>query len=93
MLEASSDLPNDVAELQAIIASQNEKLSIFETELKERDCRIEKLQHQLAGSLESCCVLNLPQDFGKIGAGNGWYGIRKSLALWHARHLRKQLEA
>jgi len=49
MLKASSDLPDDVAELQAIIASQNEKLSIFETEIKERDYRIEKLEHQLAG--------------------------------------------
>jgi hypothetical protein len=36
MLEASSDLPDDVAVLQAMIALQNEKLSIFETEIKER---------------------------------------------------------
>ncbi len=49
MLEASSDLPDTVAALQAMIALQNEKLSIFETEIKERDYRIEKLQHELAG--------------------------------------------
>ncbi|MCP4316702.1 MAG: transposase [Hyphomicrobiales bacterium] len=49
MLEASSDLPDDVAALQAMIALQNEKLSIFEAEIKERDYRIEKLEHQLAG--------------------------------------------
>jgi len=49
MLEASSDLPDNVAELQAMIALQNGKLSIFEAEIKERDYRIEKLEHQLAG--------------------------------------------
>lgn len=49
MHEASSDLPDDIAVLQAMIALQNEKLSIFETEIKERDYRIEKLEHQLAG--------------------------------------------
>ena len=49
MLEASSDLPDTVVALQAMIALQNDKLSIFEAEIKERDCRIEKLEHQLAG--------------------------------------------
>jgi len=56
MFEASSDLPDDVAELQAMIALRDaeigtylQKLSIFETEIKERDYRIEKLEHQLAG--------------------------------------------
>ena len=49
MLEASSDRPDNVAALQAMIALQNEKLSIFEAEIKERDYRIEKLEHQLAG--------------------------------------------
>ena len=56
MFEASSDLPDDVAELQAMIALRDaeigtylQKLSIFETEIKERDYRIEKLQHQLEG--------------------------------------------
>jgi transposase/uncharacterized protein (DUF1810 family) len=49
MLDVASDLPNDVAELQAMIALQSQKLTIFETELKERDYRIEKLKHELAG--------------------------------------------
>ena len=49
MLEASSDLPDNVAALQAMIALQNETLSIFKAEIKERDYRIEKLEHQLAG--------------------------------------------
>ncbi len=48
MLEASSNLPDNVVALQAMIALQNEKLSIFEVEIKERDYRIEKLEHQLA---------------------------------------------
>jgi hypothetical protein len=42
-------LLRDVFELQAIIALQNEKLSILAAELQERDYRIEKLRHQLAG--------------------------------------------
>ena len=63
MLEVSSDLPDDVAALQAMIAHrdaeiesrdgqialQDQKLSIFETEIRERDYRIEKLKHELAG--------------------------------------------
>jgi len=49
MTEASPDLPDDIAALQAMVALQNEKLSIFETEIKARDYRIEKLEHQLAG--------------------------------------------
>lgn len=49
MPEASSDLPDDIAALQAMVALQNEKLSIFETEIRARDYRIEKLEHQLAG--------------------------------------------
>ena len=63
MLKASSDLPEDVAALQAMIALrdaeiaardgqialQDQKLSIFEAEIKERDYRIEKLRHELAG--------------------------------------------
>ena len=49
MPEASPDLPDDIAALQAMITLQNEKLSIFETEIKARDYRIEKLEHQLAG--------------------------------------------
>jgi len=49
MRDTLADLPDDVAALQAIIASQNEKLSIFETEIRARDYRIETLKHQLAG--------------------------------------------
>src|SRR6056300_1405772 len=49
MLKAPTDLPRDIEELQAIIALQNEKLSILAAELQERDYRIEKLKHQLAG--------------------------------------------
>jgi len=49
MFKAPSDLPRDIEELQAIIALQNEKLSILAAELQERDYRIEKLKHQLAG--------------------------------------------
>jgi len=49
MPEASPDLPDDIAALQAMIALQNKKLSIFETEIRARDFRIEKLEHQLAG--------------------------------------------
>ena len=49
MLEAPSDLPNDVATLRALIALQDQKLMIFEAEIKERDYRIEKLKHELAG--------------------------------------------
>ncbi|MDP5335456.1 MAG: IS66 family transposase [Paracoccaceae bacterium] len=48
MRDTPADLPDDVAALQAIIALQNEKLSIFETEIRARDDRIEKLKHQLA---------------------------------------------
>ncbi|MCP4315269.1 MAG: hypothetical protein GY789_04370 [Hyphomicrobiales bacterium] len=48
MLEASSEFPDDVAALQALIDLQNEKLLIFDTDFKERDCRIENLRHQLA---------------------------------------------
>jgi len=49
MPEAPEDLPDDIAALQAMVALQNEKLSIFETEIRTRDYRIEKLEHQLAG--------------------------------------------
>ena len=56
MPEASPDLPDDIAALQAMIALRDaeidlnkQKLSIFETEIRARDYRIEKLEHQLAG--------------------------------------------
>jgi transposase len=56
MFKAPSDLPNDLAALRAMIAlrdaeieAQGKKLSILAAELQERDYRIEKLKHQLAG--------------------------------------------
>jgi transposase len=56
MFETPSNLPDDVAALQAMIALRDaeievrdKKLSIFETEIIERDYRIEKLKHELAG--------------------------------------------
>ena len=56
MFKAPSNLPSDVAELQAIIAlrdaeieTRDRKLSIFAAEIQERDYRIEKLKHELAG--------------------------------------------
>lgn len=56
MREALHNLPDDVAELQAMIAlrdaqiaTRDAKLSILETEVRERDYWIEKLKHQLAG--------------------------------------------
>jgi transposase len=63
MFKAPSDLPTDVASLQAMIALRDaeigaregqislldQKLSIFAAEIQERDYRIEKLKHELAG--------------------------------------------
>jgi len=56
MLKPPSDLPYNVATLQAMIAlrdaeieARDKKLSIFEAEIIERDYRIEKLRHELAG--------------------------------------------
>ena len=49
MPEASSELPETVADLQAMIGVRDEKLAIFETEIRARDYQIEKLKHELAG--------------------------------------------
>ena len=56
MLKPPSDLPYNVATLQAMIAlrdaeieARDKKLSIFAAEIQERDYRIEKLRHELAG--------------------------------------------
>lgn len=56
MRETPSDLPDNVAELQAMIAlrdagieTRDQKLSIFEEEIRARDFEIEKLKHQLEG--------------------------------------------
>lgn len=43
------DLPSDTAELRTFAALQARKLAILEAEIKERDYRIGKLEHQLAG--------------------------------------------
>lgn len=48
MLEVPSDLPDAVAALQAMVGVRDQKLTIFETEIKERDFQIEKLKHELA---------------------------------------------
>ena len=64
MFNTPSNLPSDVAELQAIIAlrdaeieTRDRKLSIFAAKIQERDYRIEKLKHELAdacgGSLKT----------------------------------------
>ena len=49
MLETPADLPETVAELQAMVGVRDEKLAIFETEIRARDYQIEKLKHELAG--------------------------------------------
>lgn len=49
MVAPLPDLPSDIAELQAFAALQSRKLAILETEIKARDYRIEKLEHQLSG--------------------------------------------
>lgn len=56
MRETPSDLPDTVAELQAMIAlrdagieTRDQKLSIYGDEIRARDFEIEKLRHQLAG--------------------------------------------
>ena len=43
------DMPVDATELRRFAEQQAHKLAILETEIKERDYRIEKLEHQLAG--------------------------------------------
>ncbi len=63
MFKAPSNLPSNVVELKAMIALRDaeiearegqislldQKLSIFAAEIQERDYRIEKLKHELAG--------------------------------------------
>ena len=43
MLETPADLPEDITELQAMIGVRDDKLAIFETEIRARDYQIEKL--------------------------------------------------
>jgi len=42
MLETPVDLPEDISELQAMIGVRDDKLAIFETEIRARDYQIEK---------------------------------------------------
>ena len=49
MLEAHDNLPEDVAELQAMLAVREEELVARDAEIRVRDLLIEKLKHQLAG--------------------------------------------
>ena len=49
MFETPADLPEDIAKLQAMIGVRDDKLAIFETEIRARDFQIEKLKHELAG--------------------------------------------
>lgn len=49
MVAPLPDLPSDITELRAFAALQTRKLEILETEIRERDYRIEKLEHQLSG--------------------------------------------
>ena len=66
MSEAPSDLPNDVAELQAIIALRDavidltkQKLSILETEIRERNFRIELLDQRKSNE-DEIVLIQLP---------------------------------
>lgn len=43
------ETPDDIDALRAMIAERDAKLSILEREIRERDYRIEKLNHELAG--------------------------------------------
>jgi transposase len=49
MLEAPQDLPEEAADLQALLASREVEIIGFKAELRSRDLLIEKLKHQLAG--------------------------------------------
>lgn len=49
MVAPLPDLPVDATELRRFAEQQAHKLAILEAEIKERDYRIEKLEHQLAG--------------------------------------------
>ncbi len=49
MLKTPPDLPENIAESQAMVSVRDKKLTIFETEIRARDYQIEKLKHELAG--------------------------------------------
>ena len=49
MLEVHENLPENVAELQTMLAVRDEELVARDAEIRVRDLLIEKLKHQLAG--------------------------------------------
>ncbi len=49
MLEAPKNLPEEAADLRALLASREVEIVGFKAELRSRDLLIEKLKHQLAG--------------------------------------------
>jgi transposase len=49
MLEAQKNLPEEAADLRALLASREVEIVGFKAELRSRDLLIEKLKHQLAG--------------------------------------------
>jgi len=49
MLEAPQNLPEEAADLRALLASREVEIIGFKAELRSRDVLIEKLKHQLAG--------------------------------------------
>ncbi|MCP4998303.1 MAG: IS66 family transposase, partial [Hyphomicrobiales bacterium] len=49
MLETTQNLPDDIAELQAILIVRDEEIAASKAEIRVRDLLIEKLKHQLAG--------------------------------------------
>jgi hypothetical protein len=49
MLEAPQNLPEEAADLRALLASREVEIVGFKAELRTRDLLIEKLKHQLAG--------------------------------------------
>ena len=49
MLEAPQNLPEEAADLRALLASREVEIIGFKAELRSRDLLIEKLKHQLAG--------------------------------------------
>jgi Ser/Thr protein kinase RdoA (MazF antagonist) len=49
MLDHAQDLPDDAAQLKALVASYTAEIAAHKAEIQARDLLIEKLKHQLAG--------------------------------------------
>ena len=49
MLEARDSLPDDAAELKAMVVAREAEIAAQRAEIRTRDLMIEKLKHQLAG--------------------------------------------